>query len=90
MSLIETFNRILRHGDLFETMVQKLGLRPALARLPHAADVKRRAANRCISCRYGDSCETWLKQATSDDTPPDFCRNYDMLVRLKQVCEPAN
>lgn len=89
MSLIETFNRILRHGELFETMVQKLGLRPALARLPHAADVKRRAANRCISCRDGESCETWLKQATSEDTPPDFCRNHDMLVRLKQVCEPV-
>ena len=89
MGLIDTFNRILRHGELFETMVTKLGLQPGLARLPHVADVKRRAVNRCISCSNPDGCESWLDKATANDMPPDFCRNHDMLVRLKQVTEPV-
>ncbi|PHP68089.1 hypothetical protein CSC94_05355 [Zhengella mangrovi] len=85
MSLKGIFTRILRHGDLFEGMVCKLGLDDRMAGLPHAAEVHRRAANRCLSCSEGDACEEWLKGSGTPDEAPGYCRNHDMLMRLKKL-----
>lgn len=89
MSLMGIFTRILRHGDLFEGMVRKLQLNDHMAGLPHSAEVYRRAANRCLSCGEGDACEEWLKSSDAPVEAPSYCRNHDMLLRLKKMEDAA-
>ena len=89
MSLKGIFTRILRPGDLFEGMVQKLELEDHMSGLPHATEVYRRAANRCLSCSEGDACEEWLKRSDAPDEAPAYCRNHDLLMRLKKMEDAA-
>ncbi len=87
MVLLNTFRKIIRHSDLMEGMIARLGLRDAMSSVPHAHEVKRRALLRCTTCEEPDVCEAWLNEHASADEAPHFCRNHDLMARLKRMTE---
>ena len=85
MSLIDMFRRINIHADLFEQMVKKLNLRDELSAVPRSPEVTRRAFSRCLTCAEPGACAEWLEETPVADEAPDYCRNHDMLERLKKL-----
>lgn len=87
MSILGAFRKVIRHADMLEGMIARVGVREAMSEVPHGAEVKRRALARCMTCDEPDACEVWLDEHVSADETPHFCRNHDLLARLKQMTE---
>jgi hypothetical protein len=68
---------------LMERMMQKFSVDRQLKCLPHHAAVVSRAVDRCRSCGHQDACADWLEHNDRPDEPPDFCRNRDLIARLR-------
>ncbi|MCI5075840.1 DUF6455 family protein [Oricola sp.] len=87
MLSIRHFFATPRRGMLFHVMVEKLGLRQALDARPQVEAVVKRAQSRCAGCGREDSCQVWLSDNDSPAEAPYFCKNHDMLERLKHEVE---
>ncbi|MBZ0163651.1 MAG: DUF6455 family protein [Notoacmeibacter sp.] len=87
MSFLNAFRKVIRHADLLEGMIARVDVREAMSEVPHAAEVKRRALARCMTCEEPDACEIWLNEHVSADETPHFCRNHNLMARLKQMTE---
>ncbi|MAS08359.1 MAG: hypothetical protein CL534_27210 [Ahrensia sp.] len=74
-------------GWLFDIMVNKLGMRTALQSRANSEAVAKRAQARCAECDREDSCQNWLASNDKPDEAPYFCRNHDLLARLKHDTE---
>ena len=89
MSLFGFFAGVARGPDLMERMMNRFGVRRVLADKPHAAEVTRRAAIRCMACSDKDACTGWLNSGAEDEHVPQFCRNRDLIERLARELPPA-
>ena len=49
------------------------------------ASGEHRAADRCRSCGHKDECSIWLDEHQQADSPPDYCRNSDLIARLQHA-----
>ena len=87
MSLLTMYKRLIRQADLMDTMVDKLGVRPALEGRADQAGVMRRAANRCMSCTESAACQQWLDDHETASEAPQYCRNHDLFERLRRDIE---
>ena len=83
MTFPQFYSRIARHAELFEKMTEKLGASEQLATLPGAGGVRKRAADRCLSCTKAEQCASWLDLQPAAENAPDFCQNQDLFARLK-------
>lgn len=73
-----------RAPALMERMFSRFDVRLRLAERPGGAETLRRATVRCMSCAETDACEAWLERAEAPDEPPPFCRNGDLIGRLRR------
>ncbi len=85
MRLSGILARISRHADLFEAMIDKMGVRKKVFDLPDTPAVLRRANMRCLSCGSADACEAWLETETAAEQPPEYCRNKALFARLERL-----
>ena len=74
-----------RAPDLMERMLAHFGVRTALAERPGGPEALRRATIRCMSCSEAEACETWLGDNEAPDKPPSYCRNADLIARLRRA-----
>jgi len=74
MSLI---SRIDRKAQLMGEMMRCVGV--DLATMPEFAGetAMRNAMWRCLACRNGDACASWLASAKPGTPAPDFCTNAE-------------
>ncbi len=70
MSLFGFFAGAARGPDLMDRMMNRFGVRSVFADKPHAAEVTRRAAIRCMACSDKDACTGWLDSGAEDDARP--------------------
>ena len=70
---------------LMGRMMRKFGVDRWLKIMPNHAAVTSRAVDRCRSCGHQDECAKWLDRNDRPDEPPDFCRNSDLIARLRQA-----
>lgn len=89
MSLLNMFNRMLARSELFDRMVDTLGVREAMAEKSGHGNLMRRAVSRCMGCQDGGACENWLETHDTAAEAPHYCRNHDMFARLKHEIEAA-
>lgn len=79
---------INRHVALLNTMAGTLGvdLTGAMATGSFQPEAWRGAVLRCTGCSDPDGCQHWLAEhaETGAGAAPDFCRNADLLARLKR------
>lgn len=73
------FNRLDRKASLMGEMIRRTGVDIASAPEFAGDNQIRNAVWRCLSCRHGDACETWLKSASDGSAPPSFCQNAAVL-----------
>ena len=84
MTMPEWLSRLLDSPALMERMMARFGVRERLRGRPHAAEVTRRAAIRCGGCGDKRECEEWLDAGAQGDAVPSFCRNSDLIERLRR------
>lgn len=85
MGIKSYLSKLSRHSRLFYSMMGKLGNRQALFDLPHSSDIAWRAVHRCMDCEQANACESWLKEHETAESPPGYCRNIDLAVRLAKL-----
>ncbi len=89
MALFDFFNRMFKRTELFDAMVDKLGVRGAMAERGDQGNLMRRAVSRCMGCTDGKACSHWLDTLETAAEAPNYCRNHDMFARLKNEIEVA-
>ncbi|QGX99177.1 hypothetical protein EI983_13235 [Roseovarius faecimaris] len=76
-----------KHADLVDRMANTLGvdLEEVMMEGRMTMDQLGDAVLSCTGCSCPGDCETWLaaRQGSADEAP-DYCRNADMLVRLRE------
>lgn len=70
---------------LMHRMLRKFGVDRRLRTIADHAHVTARAAERCQSCGKHDACAQWLDANESPDSPPDYCRNANLIARLEKA-----
>ena len=85
MSIIGFIRGYWTKVPLMERMFRRLDVEDVLTSLPHGPEVLRRAAARCAACDSASACEAWLDDAASPREAPRFCRNHDLIERLRRV-----
>ncbi|MEO9614528.1 MAG: DUF6455 family protein [Nitratireductor sp.] len=78
MSAFGFIDRIAARADLMEKMIDTLGVREGILDMPDEASVMRNAALRCLSCRHGAECGTWLETNATHARAPSYCRNREL------------
>ncbi|MEZ5811417.1 MAG: DUF6455 family protein [Rhizobiaceae bacterium] len=84
MAVIKFFDRMFRHMDLMDRMMDTLGVTARIKAVPGAANVLRRATIRCMGCDSTKACGAFLDSHESADDAPAYCRNHDLFERLKR------
>lgn len=69
---------------LMERMMARFGVRAALAERPGGPEALRRATIRCMTCSETEACESWLGEDEMSAEPPSYCRNADIIARLRR------
>ena len=78
--------RIDAHADLMHTMADTLGadLGDALVRGAISAPELRNAVMACTGCEQTGACRDWLRDhAGGAAETPAYCRNHDLMDRLR-------
>ncbi|QIB32302.1 DUF6455 family protein [Ancylobacter pratisalsi] len=60
---------------LFRQMMERAGLDPESTTISEEALMA--AAQRCLGCRVGEECRTWLRDVPDHHPPAGFCRNVE-------------
>ena len=89
MISLRTLMPAQKRGWLFHVMINRLGMRDALASRPNSEAVARRAQARCADCGRESACQTWLADNAAPSEAPSFCKNHDLFERLKHEIEAA-
>ena len=66
-------------------MMERFGVDRPLKTLPHHGEVTARAVERCGSCGHDGECAEWLDHNKQPEAPPEYCRNADLIERLRRV-----
>ncbi len=69
------FNRVFRQAELMDAMMQRAGVRPAVAVRIDQGMGWYDARTRCIDCVAEQHCRKWLESADATVEPPEFCPN---------------
>ena len=83
MSIRDFIRRLNGNPDLMQRMFVRLGVRDWFAQEPQRAEAYRRAAIRCGTCSHGDACQQWLDSSVEATHAPGFCRNAQMIERIR-------
>ena len=83
MRLWEMIAQRFRAPHLMERMMRRFGVIGELKDGPEGAREFRGAALRCMSCGEAKACREWLDEAKPADAPPAYCRNADLIARLR-------
>lgn len=81
-----TKTTLKKHADLMDRMANTLGvdLEQVMMEGRMTMDQLGDAVLSCTGCASPDNCQHWLGAQTSPaDQAPDYCRNADMLIRLR-------
>jgi hypothetical protein len=70
-------NRILRHAELMDRMMERVGVDPAVAVRVDRGMAWYEARSRCISCSKGQQCRVWIQGCEGLRAPPKFCGNAE-------------
>lgn len=84
MGLLSFFNRLSTNSELMQGMFSRLGVRDWFAEHGGGPQALRRAALRCASCTDTEACAAWLDGNASAEHAPAFCRNHDLVERIKR------
>ena len=68
---------------LMEQMMRRFGALEKIKQGPEGARTLRSAAIRCIGCGEARACGEWLNEERQAETPPAYCRNTDLIRRLR-------
>ncbi|OBQ71307.1 DUF6455 family protein [Mesorhizobium erdmanii] len=68
---------------LMDRMMRKLGVDRQLKVVADQIQVTNRAVDRCRSCGHQEECSTWLDNEQNANHPPAYCRNSDLIARLR-------
>ena len=73
------------HAALVDQMAKTVGVDLEEAVLQGIAefDDLADAVLRCTGCSDPAHCAGWLAETNTRQTPPSYCRNYDLLMDLK-------
>ncbi|MCR9126609.1 MAG: DUF6455 family protein [Rhodobacteraceae bacterium] len=73
------------HAALVDRMATTVGvdLEEAAFRGTMDFDEIADAVLRCTGCSKPDDCGQWMAQTPQADATPDYCRNAEMLARLR-------
>jgi len=71
--------RVLRHVELMDRMMERIGVDPALAARIDGGSAWYDARTRCIGCCREAACHAWLAEAGPSAEPPGFCANAPFL-----------
>lgn len=76
-----------RHAALVDRMAAALGIDLEEAALTGrvALDEISDAVLRCTGCSNPGHCEGWLAATVEAETPPGYCRNTDLMARLRHT-----
>ncbi|TIU29548.1 MAG: hypothetical protein E5W27_03425 [Mesorhizobium sp.] len=85
MKLLDYLISVDARTALMGRMMQKLGVDRQLKVVHDHVAVTNRAVDRCRSCGHQDECATWLDEHENAVSPPDYCRNRDLIARLQHV-----
>lgn len=85
MGLMQFFSRFSVNPGLMDRMFSKFGVRDSFAELPHGPEVLRRATLRCASCSEAGDCASWLDANAAPAEAPAYCRNHDLIERLRHL-----
>lgn len=85
MGVMQFFSRFTVHSELMERMFAKFGVREQFAEISQGPEVLRRAAMRCASCTDTEACAAWLDTNAAPAEAPDYCRNHDLIERMRRV-----
>lgn len=89
MGLRRFITRMWTNSELMQDMFTRLGVRGWFADHAGGAEALRRAAIRCASCSDTEACAAWLENHGTAEHAPSFCRNHDLIERIKrQVGDP--
>ena len=70
---------------LMERMMRRFGVDRLLKHVPNHAAVTPRAIDRCRACGHQAECAGWLDRNEHPGEPPDYCRNSDLIARLRHA-----
>lgn len=75
-----------RHAALVDRMATALGIDLEEAALSGrvAVDEISEAVLRCTGCADPTHCEGWLASRVSAEVAPGYCRNRDLMARLRR------
>ena len=90
MGLLNFFNRLSTNSDLMQGMFSRLGVRDWFVESGGGPEALRRAALRCASCTDTQACATWLEGHATAEHTPGFCRNHDLVERIKRQTSSAS
>ncbi len=74
---------------LMTRMMTRFGVDRQLRRLPGHGAATARAVERCSRCGHDEECASWLANNDDPAAPPEFCRNSDLIARLRDSVETA-
>lgn len=69
------FNRVFRQAEVMDRMMERVGVRPAVAVRIDQGMAWYDARTKCIDCLAEQQCRWWLESADASAAPPDFCPN---------------
>ena len=74
-----------RHAALVDRMATTLGVDLQETAIGGAIDMDElaEAVVRCTGCESPGACEKWLETHPDADAPPGYCRNGDLMTRLR-------
>ncbi|MVA99064.1 hypothetical protein GN330_17585 [Nitratireductor sp. CAU 1489] len=78
MSAFGFIDKIAARADLMEKMIDTLGVRAGISEMPDQPSVMRNAALRCLSCRHGAECGSWMETSPTHERAPSYCRNREL------------
>lgn len=83
-------DRLKRHAALVDHMAAAMGvdLEEELFRGTLTPDQIPDAVLRCTACTDPEYCQSWLdNQQGTAETPPGFCRNTDVLTKIRNTAQ---
>lgn len=73
-----------RAPALMERMFERLGIRDTIVQQDDAPRLMQGAAMRCLTCGEMKACQKLLAEAETIETPPNYCRNASLILRLQE------
>ena len=87
MGIASILSRLTAKAELIDGMMSTVGVRDEFSHMQGGAEALRLATMRCMSCSKPGACASWLSEHETAAEAPDFCRNQDLFVRLRETID---